>query len=144
MPADLWGGVKIPIREINQIYAGLFSRFERTHGMVAAALSIPAELDDLEACTVPMFAQGGINAVIMGHTHDALAHQFDLPLLGRAAYVNSGCWCNRKPRATWVEQVKTVDNHCRRTRLTVMGCSGVDEQGDLTEVRADFPSVIAG
>jgi UDP-2,3-diacylglucosamine pyrophosphatase LpxH len=144
MPNDMWGGMTISVKHVGQLYAGLFTRWERSHGLVAAMFAIPAEMNDLEACAMPMFARGGTNAVIMGHTHEAMAHEHVIPFIGRAAYVNAGCWANRKPRATWVEQMKIDDDKGKMIVLTVMGCTGVDGDGKLTEVHQDFEPVVAG
>lgn len=143
MPDDIWNGATLTVRDVGHLYAGLFTQWEKRHGVVAAVLAITAELNELEACAMPMFARGGTNAVVMGHTHRAMAHEHVIPFLGTAAYVNAGCWSNNTPTATWIEQVKDEEDGRKRTSLKVMGCLGVDEEGLLRGISQVFPTVVA-
>jgi UDP-2,3-diacylglucosamine pyrophosphatase LpxH len=136
MPDDLWGGAATSVREVRMLYANLADEFEKRNGALATVMAIPAEMEHLEIVADAMVLRGGIGAIIMGHSHQAMAKQYDLPFLGRGAYLNSGCWCNQIPAATWVEVEKsTPDDRQRRSlNLKLMKCTGVDANGDLAGV----------
>jgi UDP-2,3-diacylglucosamine pyrophosphatase LpxH len=127
MPNDFWGGQDTTVGEVRTMYAKLAKEFETRNGFAKTAIAIPAELGNLELAADMLFPRGGINAVIMGHTHTPVAHQFMLPFLGKVAYVNTGCWCPNNAPATWVEADKLTNP--TRTELTVYQCTGVDDNG---------------
>jgi len=74
-----------------------------------------------------LFIRGGVNAIIMGHTHAPVLHEVTVPIAGHLAYINSGCWCNNTPKATWVEAVKDDTG----STYTLNGCTGLDSNGEL-------------
>jgi UDP-2,3-diacylglucosamine pyrophosphatase LpxH len=143
MPDDLWGGGKVLVREIRTMYAALADEFEKRNGAIATVMSIPAEMEQLEVVADAMLLRGGVGAIVMGHSHNAMAKQYEVPFLGRAAYVNSGCWCNKVPAATWVQVEKSNPDSRQRSSLSLklMKCSGVDADGNLTGV-APFQSPV--
>jgi UDP-2,3-diacylglucosamine pyrophosphatase LpxH len=136
MPDDLWGGQIVSVRQIRTMYAALAEEFEKRNGAIATAISIPAEMEQLEVVADAMLLRGGVGAIVMGHSHGPRAKQYEVPFLGRAAYVNSGCWCNNVSAATWVEVEKSAGAGGKRSTLSLrlMGCAGVDANGNLTGV----------
>lgn len=135
MPDDLWGGQSVSVGQIRTMYAALAEEFEKRNGAIATAMSIPAEMEQLEVVADAMLLHGGLGAIVMGHSHGPMAKQYEIPFLGRAAYVNSGCWCNNISAATWVEVEKTRAGGKRGSlSLRLMGCAGVDSNGNLTGV----------
>ena len=137
MPNDIWGGVSISISDIRTMYKNLYQEYEKRCGEVMALLSIPAELNDLGLVASILFLRGGINAIIMGHTHIPVIHEITIPILGRVVYLNSGCWSNRTPIATWVEVIKDDTG----SEYTIHGCSDVDDNGELTNVKPFLDSI---
>ncbi len=141
MPGDLWGGRTVTVGEVRDLYAHLFTEWKRRKGEIEANLSIPAELGHLEPVADSMFLHGGVNAVVMGHTHRPMALQRGLPFLGKAAYANAGCWCNNVEDATWVEVEKRDDD---TVSLSVAKCTGVDSGGGPAGIGPLFTAVTAG
>ena len=133
MPDDLWGGVSISVSEVREMYRNLYQEYEKRCGEIMAILSIPSEMGSLGLVASALFLRGGINAIIMGHTHKAVVHRKTLPIIGELIYLNSGCWCNKIPKATWVEAEK---DSCGKNKYEIFGCGYPNENSEFAgEVR---------
>jgi len=124
MPRDLWGGVATTVGSVRDLYRNLYHEWESRHGTGSAAIAIAAELNQLNLAAGEIFLHGGVNAVVMGHTHQAATNQYSIPFFGNRIYGNDGGWCNNTTAASWIEVVKS-DNGC--LTLTVYG--GFDPTG---------------
>lgn len=134
MPDDVMDGAKIKIGAVIHNYAHLLSQWCTCHGTLRTTLAVPAEVGRLDLVADDMFLGGGVNAVVMGHTHTPMVQQIDVPFLGTAAYANSGCWVGGRRTATWVEQCKVTRGGKPATVLTVKQIEGVDSDGFPTGI----------
>jgi UDP-2,3-diacylglucosamine pyrophosphatase LpxH len=126
MPNDLWGGVATTVGYVRNLYKNLYQEWENRNGTGSALVAIAAELNQLSAIAIKIFLQGGVNAMVMGHTHEATTDQYSTVLFGNRIYANTGGWCNNVPTACWAEAVKSPNGGLT---LTVYGCKGVDSSG---------------
>ena len=88
-------------------------------GEAKALISIPSELDDLSIAADYLFFKGGIDSVIMGHTHVPSMKSYDFPFVGNKVYVNSGSWVDRIEKVSWVETNS-------KGNLVLCECTGFD------------------
>jgi UDP-2,3-diacylglucosamine pyrophosphatase LpxH len=124
MPLDLWGGVSTTVGAVRDLYKNLYQEWENRHGVGSGAVAIAAELNQLNLAAGEIFLHGGVNAVVMGHTHNPSTNQFSIPFFGNRIYGNDGGWCNNTKTACWIEVVKSSDGVLT---LTVYG--GFDASG---------------
>jgi UDP-2,3-diacylglucosamine pyrophosphatase LpxH len=125
MPDDLWGGAEVSVQDVREKYANLFNEFVKRKGVVDAVRAIAAESGDLEPVAALRHIQYGAKLVFMGHTHNETVKPLHEMLYQDATYVNSGCWCNNKELATWIDVTTTDDKFI----VSVNSCTRVPKDG---------------
>ncbi len=126
------------VGQVRDGYKDLVKEYEYRNGAIEAGLAIPAELGNLAPVADARFLRFNSKLVLMGHSHRATVQQHHLLPTGRAAYVNSGSWCNNTEQATWIEVNKNNNSY----EVTLMACSLMPLDGSAPTIAPLFDKFV--
>ena len=101
MPADLWSGISVTVREIRNLYAGLYKNWREKYGTASAMLAVAAEIGELAPIAHALYRRD-VQTVVLAHSH-APTMKHNITCTGITHYANTGTWCQNVKRASWIE-----------------------------------------
>jgi hypothetical protein len=126
------GAVYVTVKEIKEIYADLYERWEHYNGKGSGFRAVMAEIGLLGRVADRLCTPSDTNIVIFGHSHD-YALDKDAWFVSDRIYANCGTWCDDKKKCTWVESQKDRDKNKHFIRVMDWndGAPAVLKKGDV-------------
>jgi UDP-2,3-diacylglucosamine pyrophosphatase LpxH len=117
MPMSYGPGAATTAQAVKDKYNDIYGQWTKYRGPAAAFNGVLAEIKRLGLTAENVCANGDVNVVIFGHSHDPRLDRLSTFLGRDFIYANCGAWCESDKPRTYIEVERDRDNREQTVRL---------------------------